>query len=274
MSSNLPVITLGNVVPGAKLLGADETGVNETFVGLAQMPEETCRVYIKVLSDKQLVNELVACVLGRALDFPILEGFLLRARAEDLPESKRLAASPDRENYVFGSKALDAPTLMRHVNLDIEAAVRFLQEHRFEHWDDVMIFDDWIANGDRHGGNLLVAPDSKVFWIDHSHCFTSCDWASEDLNPQNPHLNQVAEVVCLALTPAKKKRLVERARELALFLDMLPLQDALSASHAIHFLSDSDADALVHFVQERVNFLSDLMRHHIGMPLQGEMDFT
>ena len=162
MSSNLPVISMGNVVPGAKLLGEDETGVNETFIGLAQMPDVTCRVYIKVLSDKQLVNELVACVLGRALDFPVLEGFLLRVRAKDLPESKILASLPERDYYVFGSKALEAPTLMRHVNLDIRAAIGFLQQHRFEHWDDVIIFDDWIANGDRHGGNLLVAPNKML----------------------------------------------------------------------------------------------------------------
>jgi hypothetical protein len=87
----IPAVKLGNVVPGAKLLDKADRGVNETFVGFVDIPSERFRAYIKVLVGRQLVNELVATVLGRAVGLPIPECYLVRARPLDLPQSFALA---------------------------------------------------------------------------------------------------------------------------------------------------------------------------------------
>ena len=67
----LSQIELGNVVPGATPLPPDERGANESFIGHIDVPSGRHKAYIKVLSGKQLVNELVAVTVGRAINLPI-----------------------------------------------------------------------------------------------------------------------------------------------------------------------------------------------------------
>lgn len=110
MTPQIPQIELGNVVPGATLLAPDEKGVNETFVGHIDANSGRHKAYIKVLPARQLVNELVAATIGRAVNLPIPQGYLLRARPSDLPQSQLLQQWGMEEALVFGSRSLDHPT--------------------------------------------------------------------------------------------------------------------------------------------------------------------
>lgn len=268
MMNYLSGVELGNVVPGAQILEANDLGVNETFLGSIRTATEEHRAYIKVLDDKQLVNELLACVLGRSMGFPVPEGFLLQARSSDLPDSIKLKQKPGQEQFVFGSKASGAPSLYQRFNKDWPSAIEFLKKNRFERWSDVTVFDDWIANGDRHAGNLLIEPGNKIWWIDHGHGFTGPKWTENDLDCEKMYKNQIASHIAQSLTSKEKTELINKVQELSGIMEGLALQDVEVASHIGRLLAISDLEAIVRFVAERVAFLHPIMQERLQIPRQ------
>lgn len=272
--NSLTGIEVGNVVPGASRLTGADSGINETFLGTVRTETEEHRAYIKVLDDKELVNELLACVLGRSMGFPILEGFLLRARDSDLPESRKLAETPGQDRLVFGSKSGNAPSFLKRFNGDWASAKNFLANNRFERWQDIIVFDDWIANVDRHVGNLLIEPGNKVWWIDHSHAFTGSQWREGELVCDGKFQNQVAENVMINLSSRETLNLVQRARELADVMQELPLATVEMVSYINQLLSPTDLHALVTFVCQRVPHLPLIMRQRFDISIQGTFSFT
>jgi hypothetical protein len=47
---------------------------------------------------------------------------------------------------------------------------------------DTIAFDDWVANQDRHLGNILVEGKNKVFLIDHGNLPVKLQWTCSDLD--------------------------------------------------------------------------------------------
>lgn len=263
----IPEIRLANIIPGVTAPGAEDKGINETFVGLIQTTTEQHRAYIKVLSSRQLVNELVCSTLGRAVGLPIPEGFIVQATAADLPESGMLAKH-DGGALIFACADVGRPSLKRRLT---EMGSEFLNQlfASWKHWEEAAIFDEWIANPDRHAGNLLIEGPDKVWLIDHGHALTGPDWAAVDLAPDRVVRNQIAEQRFPGLTLPERMATRSKAGELSKLFGHIDVDAAISASHADKLLTPQYLAAVNGFIGERVEKLFDLVSSRLNIPNLG-----
>ena len=256
-------IQVGNVVPGAILLGRDERGINETFIGAIDIPSGRLRAYVKVLAGRQLVNELFSTTLGRALGLPIPEGFIVRARPSDLPESTALA-DHGNEALLFASRAQGSPDLKRRLQGDAEAAAELFAA--WSDWDRCMTFDEWIANVDRHLGNILFGGPGDVWLIDHGHAFTGPAWASADLTPGGRWINKLAEHRIPELTLPRRAAARDSVRDFMSVINAVDVGASFEASHAPKLLASADATAMRDFVTSRIPHLYAILADRLGIP--------
>jgi hypothetical protein len=176
------VIELGHFLPGATLL-REEKGVSETYTGIIEVGERKLNAYVKFLSDRELVNELLGSVLARASDLKSPPAFIVEVRRADYPTAARFQASNAEIISAFATQALNLRSFNRSAYLQSPDARKAFVASWAE-WPDVMGFDDWIANGDRHGGNFLIGEQGKVWLIDHGHSFTGPSWQVAALQAQ------------------------------------------------------------------------------------------
>jgi hypothetical protein len=268
MTSPIPVpkIRIGNVVPGAVLLGADHKGVNETFIGLIELPEGRARAYIKILQDRrQLVNELICTALGRAAGLQVPEGFLLNALAQHLPESKFLAKYGE-DALIFGSAEIDQPSLRRRfIKPETEIMAELLS--KWKGWVKAAIFDEWIANPDRHSGNLLLESFDLVWLIDHSHALTGQFWEEADLIPDAVVDNQLADVGFPPLTLPERIAVRNETNELVKIFKTIDTDTVMQSCYLNLLLTPSEYNSVKKFLTERVSLLLKLICKRLGMPL-------
>lgn len=264
---SIQAIQFGNVVPVAHLLAQDDRGVNETHLGFVDLPNGRYRAYIKVLVGRQLVNELFATTLGRALGLAIPQGCLVRARPSDLPESPLLAVQ-SAEVLLFASLETAVPDLKRRMKAEGPTAIASLFTHWLD-WTSCMTFDEWIANIDRHPGNILFGGPGEIWLIDHSHCFTGPQWNPPDLVANGAWRNQIAENRIPTLTLPERMEARRRVAGMIPKLSSLDCSSVLAASHAGDLLPPAEAAALQSFVSSRVSHLSDILSKRLGIPNLG-----
>ncbi len=260
-------IQVGNVVPGAKPIGIDCRGVNEAFIGFVDVPVGRVRAYIKVLPGKQLANELLATTLGRGLGLPIPEGYLVRVRPSDLPESI-LLASHGAEALAFASREISSPDLKRRV-IDEGSTVIGALLTSWSDWTSAMTFDEWVANQDRHSGNILFGGPGDIWLIDHSHCFTGPNWNVADLKADGIWKNLIADNRVPTLTLPERLEAKKRVAAIISALGTIDCGSALTSSLADTFLISEDAGALRTFVASRVSYLYNILSDRLGIPNLG-----
>lgn len=254
----LPNIYWGNVVPTPVLLAAEDSGVNQTFYGFIETRNGDIKAYIKLLGGRQLVNELLANMLGRICGLPIPEGYLLRVRASDLGPKAKLTTEQG-EILAYGSSDAGACSLKRYVKNSALAEASIYEA--WPHIGAAMVFDDWIANSDRHNCNLLVATPQLIWLIDHGHAFTGSNWNTGNLSaPSNRYGNQLGEKVKTMPGASRDAAIAQGDSYIRVFSDV----DIPGAAQRCYvdpdegLITREDLSALISFLQARVGYLSQI----------------
>jgi len=169
------------------------------------------------------------------------------------------------EALIFASADTGTPSLKRRLTENGANAFADLFA-TWKQWDVAAIFDEWIANPDRHTGNLLVEGPDKVWLIDHSHALTGPNWTAADLFSERVVRNQIADMCFPNLTLPGRMDVRAKAAELSSLFGLVPPGLALSACHADQFLSSGDLKVVRDFVGERVGKLVDLVSTRLGVP--------
>lgn len=264
-------LTLGTgyLLPGAVLLSGADSGFFETYQGIVETPGGKTRAYVKLLGKKALINELVSMLLGRASGLPIPDGLLVTVSAKDYPDSPFLHSQGLQSTIAYGSVSADAPSLARRYSVenddDEEDAFNALLA-TWDGWQEAAVFDEWIANGDRHSGNLLLGAKNVIWLIDHSHAFKGPNWHFNDLRPSTYTKNQLAAHVERVMTQSQKYQFKKLINSQISTYKNIPTDEVIDGSKASAFLSTEDVDALSRFISERLDKLPDLLASHIGMP--------
>ena len=256
------------LLPGAKLLTEKDTGFYETYRGIIETPTGKIPAYVKLLGPKTLVNELLSTLLGQASGLPIPNGFLVTVTAEDYPESEFLKGQRLESTLAYGSTNADAPSLARRYtvdNQDEDGAFDVLFSI-WDGWQEAVVFDEWIANSDRHPGNLLIGAKNTIWLIDHSHAFKGPMWHRSDLQPASYTKNLLAIHIERKMTASAKLKLKGVISSQATTYKSLQMDVIINDSKAGIFLGDEDVNALTKFIKERIEKLPDLLSEHIGMP--------
>jgi hypothetical protein len=251
----------GHFLPGGTLLG-DAGGVNETYRGIVELANRRLPAYVKLLDRQQLCNEIVAYELARQAQLKIPQAFLVLVCRGDYPESRFLqAAGAD----VFGFASADSGLQdARKLELRTSRALStFLSS--WKEWPEVAAFDDWIANADRHPGNLLVGGVGDVWVVDHSHAFTGCAWCVGDLIPDRKCSNQICSAAsgCLKIP----EKYVAFSRVLGQQYVYKNIDPVMAISSAADLIGEDEQGALVNFLQLRIPSIQERVAQMLGIPM-------
>jgi hypothetical protein len=224
------------------------------------------RAYIKVLNARQLANELICTTLGRSVGLPIPEGVLLRVTEEELPDSTLLRGHVG-EALIYGSIDVGFPSLKRRMKDD--AGFLAILLNSWKEWDEATVFDEWIANPDRHAGNLLIETADKVWLIDHSHALTGPAWIADALEPSVMVRNQLADHFFRDLTLPDRMAVRKKTVALASLFELVDPVEAIEACRLDGLVSSHERDALIAFIRNRVTKLITLISSRLGIPDMG-----
>ena len=260
------MIELGYALPGATLL-TDDKGINETYRGLIEVGSARLSAYIKLLPDRQLVNELFASVLGRVAGLPIPRGFLVEVRRSDYPSSPLMIARGLTVMPAFAVETVACQSALRRLDLQsphglaVEIAAKL-----WPHWYAAAAFDDWIANADRHPGNLLVGAPGEAWLIDHSHAFTGDKWQPMNLQPDVVTGNQLGQTMALWLNASEKALAMQACHAAVQRFSSVDTGHATRLAHVVTQLSAPDLEALTKFMAARVISIVARIGSILGLP--------
>lgn len=258
------MIQLGHFLPGASPL-TTEKGSNETYRGIVEVGTARLAAYVKLLPDRQLVNELLASVLGQLVGLPLPRGFLVSARLEDYPSSIVLQESGQPEMPAFAVETIAHQSLNRRLDL-VSKPARELLFRTWPHWYRAACFDDWIANADRHTGNLLVGGRGEIWLIDHSLAFTGPKWVGASLDPDLLTENQLCQAMSVCLTPSEKALVMQECHAAVQQFASINAVQAAHLAELVNLLEPSDLNSLTTFVSTRVGSVAHRIGACLGVP--------
>lgn len=240
-------------------------GVCELYKGIVSANGEDLDAYIKVLETKALVNELLAGSVGRALGLPIPDFFIVRADPKLFKKSALLSDTTLPVVSVFATRAVSASSLERRAAGNERETWQKLAA--MDGVQQAVVFDEWMANGDRHAHNLLLSPDE--FWlIDHEQCFTGSEWLPSHLIASGVFSNLLATSLLKVMNGKEKRQLLSTAHQMKPGCHKVggwaASSDLLKQSKQKHHLSPKELKALCLFLDQRVAHIETLIADRVG----------
>jgi hypothetical protein len=260
-------IQLATVLLGAK--GFKEGNVNDTFRGQVLTANgQTRQAIIKDLNLVQLCNELVAQCLARETGLPIPDCYLGLVRTGIL-DVKKAPATTDGSRLVFVSVDVKVPNVTyQFQGSDIAGRQVLLTE--IAKWGDLghlYAYDAWIANIDRHPGNLLFGGNSEFWLIDHGHCFTGPDWQPDQLDPDTEYRNRLGEWLTQHLTLDQKKQHATEIRQFGANIGGYDATETSKNSRISDLLPLQNVEALKGFLEKRTANVPVHASKALGVPI-------
>jgi len=245
----------------------DSTGqYNDTVVGLIDDGVQKHRAYIKLLgSDRQLFNELLVAHIGRALSLPIPVPYVVRIDSSLLPESLQPpnVASPPTKGFASIDKG--SPSLRRLLDENGSPGVAQRLFRDWKRFDDVAVFDEWLANIDRNAGNLLVHSPEEFWLIDHGHCLTGPNWKSGDLDPFGQFQNRLLAEANNTLNLIEKSNICSSAIDCQSSFSGVDIAEAVKEARKAGDWSNTDMAAVEHFAKSRIPHVGKLVAGQLGV---------
>lgn len=168
-------------------LDVADTGLNQSSRCIVQTDDGDVEAFVKRLNDsRKLVVELACSILGRRLGLPVPEPLVVF-----------IPAGFGGPSLAFGGTAIAHPNLMVWLKQPNQRAVF----DRLRGWQQLVpaaCFDEWIANCDRHEGNLIFDGGSTFWLIDHDLAISQSIRADQ-LAP----LNQLFDVAVQGLVESQ-----------------------------------------------------------------------
>lgn len=256
----------------ATVLGASgfrDGNINDTYRGQVLLEDETIRqAIIKDLDLSQLCNELLAFCLARHVGLPIPDCFLGLARPDVLAVTKG-PSLPDGSRLVFVSTDVKVPNVTFRLTTTAGLAqLELLSE--IVRWADLgklYAFDSWIANIDRHPGNLLFGNSGEAWLIDHGHCFGGPAWKPGDLDPAREFANRLSEWVTPFLTLDQKTARRSEASAVEAGLSGFNADLPTQSSRVTDLMPNEHVQALKNFLVGRSSHVTAHASKALGIPV-------
>lgn len=258
-------VGLATLLAGAAPFNAGN--VNETYRGQIRLARgETAQAIVKDLSLRQLTNELLASTLAQAVGLPTPQVYLTVAR----PEVLALSQAPhlhDGNRLVFASVDAKTPSVAFHYEQNPELAPSLIAA--LIAWDNLgrcYGFDTWIANIDRHAGNLLFGGPKDVWLIDHGHAFTGPIWRVGELVPTSGYAHRMGQWLTPHIGPDDRKAKAGEAAGLEALLSGLDIEKIIRASMIDKLLPVDEIEELRNFLRDRLGYVSYYSNRALGVP--------
>lgn len=203
--------------------------------------------YLKPLTRPEFLAEALCAIIGRAHGLPIPACWQVNDPGAFLPEAAG--------KTIFASGDIGHPSVARWLESDSEAAMEAIRL-----WLDVhqaAVFDEWIANQDRHPGNLLYDGAGNFWLLDHAYAFGGPNWLDHDLDPRMVVENQLADMLLRHGKHIQAAKLKKAARACA--GRWQTTEDTQSGNRG-------SLEAVLWFLEERRRELGALIDNRAGQP--------
>lgn len=255
------------VLPGATSL--QEGNANPIFRGQVLLADESVRgAILKDLGPRQLANELLVSALALQAGLPTPDAYLALVRGKDLPVFHG-PTLPDGNRLVFASADVKVPNLAFQARGTTTENRQRLMDGILE-WaglGSLYGFDAWVANVDRHAGNLLFGGKEQVWLIDHGHCLSGPTWTPDDLKEDGNYRNRLTEWLTSRMNLVQKKKRLGEANKLAVGLASINVDDSMSASHVRALLPPTHVAAASAFLKARIDKVPRHASKALGVPV-------
>lgn len=240
-------LLIGTLLPGA--VEIHNQNINPVWRGNVYLGEIRRQMYVKAVEPRTLAVEAICALVGRTLGLPIPRPALVQVNPGVLPG----VAMP---LVFFGSEAVENPDLKQWLSSNAEEAMR-----RLESWSQLLdagCFDEWLGNGDRHGGNILYGGGNNFVLIDHSEALPRL------LNAPDPApANTLLTYAATGKSPKELQALYGEAKASSHPFAGVSLKSEVLA--ILHDVSDqATVDGLVAFLHQRIHSLLLLISQRIG----------
>jgi hypothetical protein len=248
------------VLPGAARI--DFQNVSSTYRGLVLDTAGNQRsCLIKDIRGKELANEVFATALAVALRLPLPVCFLTWCPAGMLPG---VDPSDDTDRLVFSSELKDQPSIYHRFGHPLPKFVRE-KIHAWPDYGAAFSFDTWVANIDRHAGNLLIDGAGEIWLIDHGYALTGPDWKPSDLVSNARFRNRFADwVPPAAMTPGSRRIFDASLAGLCKALSACDVDHAAEVNRLADLIEKRDVDAALAFLKARHAETDRLSRQAAG----------
>ena len=259
-------LAFASVLKGA--VSFSEGNINDTFRGeILKADQSIVHAVLKDLPLKQLVNELAASFLAHNQGLPTPKVYLARVEPGIISVSKGPTLS-DGSGIVFASEDVKVPNVAFSFRNSTASQSDLLIATLIK-WrllGGLYAFDTWIANIDRHPGNLLFGGGDDVWLIDHGHSFTGPKWISTDLKPDAPYSHRLNEWLTPNMTSDQR---LQKSKDSAKFVGALNKTECLNVAQecgaGTYLTSPEDAD-LSKFISQRIDFTIKITNDALGVP--------
>lgn len=260
-------IGLGHFLPGGVPLPTGVRGINETYHGWIEVDQARLRAYVKLLHPWEVFNEALGSVLCQLVGLLTPHPYLVLVERDDYPESPIFVQSDIRQALAFASQAMPMQSLSRHVSLKTANALRELMAN-WKEWPDVLVFDQWIANPDRHSGNLLVGGPGEMYLIDHGRSFYRRNWSPEQLETVISIVTTRlwADILQGIVTLPERIAAAARAQIAAVKCSAIDCNAAMISTKVCPLIPPPQVQALIRFLDKRSSTAAAVICKTMGVP--------
>ncbi|HHQ4518639.1 TPA: HipA family kinase [Aeromonas veronii] len=254
MKVDIEQVKVGTMLPGGKPIN-DNGNINATFKAHVKTHKEVIVAYVKLIPEREIYIECVCAIIGRALGLPIPLPLIVKV------DHDALNSIPLGEyKLAFGSEDSAYPSLKRR-GLNDELIDKLSEVKKTL---NIGVFDEWIANPDRHGGNILFDGSSDFVFIDHGLSI-----------PKGCKSNHISEKNIIIDSFYKPKSEFEKYKinrdaqsNITPQYSNIPFTLISEKTYGTSYLSDEDVVAVIDFLEERSCMLNTLLEQRLCLQQQ------
>jgi hypothetical protein len=266
-NANTAFIGIGHFLPGGSLLPEGIKGVTDTYLGMIELESGCVRAYAKIIHPWFVFNEVLGSLLCQLSGLKTPRPYLALVQRDDYPEARIFAETGAPLALAFATEAMPQGSLTRHISLNTAQALRQLVS-QWVGWPHVLVFDQWIANPDRHGGNLLVGAPGEIYLIDHGFAFLRRNWQPEFAETARTMVTARLwkDILSKVITTPQRIEATAQLYAAAMEYSLIDVANLIATSAVSGLLPQENVEPLLNFLTHRIAAAATVLCGVIGVP--------
>lgn len=260
-------IGLGHFLPGGTLLPEGLKGTTDTYRGIVEVTTGWTSAHVKIVHPWFVFNEVLGSLLCQRAGLKTPRPYVVLVERADYPEAQLFSDIDSDQALAFATETMPHSSITRHILVKTtEGRQRLMSQ--WSNWADILVFDQWIANPDRHLGNLLIGGPGDMYLIDHSFAFLRRNW-EPDLAMTARALvttNLWSDFLAQVLAANQRMEATPRIAAAAMHYSLIDVTAAIAASTVSGLLPDDNIEALIQFLAHRISVAASTICNVIGVP--------
>ena len=264
MANVLAEIELATLLPNAQLVQGQQNA-EETWISQIYAESGPTIAYVKMLNPNQVLSEVVCSLIGLALNLSMPKPFLVYVDRQNLTHSNKWQGH-ESWRVCFGSEDANCPSFRQILKASPNRNAVLKKLETWSGFKETAWFDEWIANDDRHVGNVLW--DGTECWlIDHSHALTGPAWTVNDLQQGKKVVNRfLSDPRIQKMTSTDKDKWKDLAESECLRYQEIMIDNLKECGVTEEYATDEEVNAVIDFLKQRAENFFTLACDRLQIP--------